>query len=125
MPPQVILDLRGPRGRVDRHGHTAREQDAEEAEKIFMAGRQHDRHRLAGLQLALQQPRRDLLRAVAQRGIGQRELAAFRIQQREVLALRVGAHMPVQYFRQRQRIRGFGLHMLRRFGPCHARWLRL
>ena len=44
--PQVILDLAAPGGRIERHGHAARELDAEEGREVFEAGGEHDPHGL-------------------------------------------------------------------------------
>jgi hypothetical protein len=44
--PEVVLDLRQARRRIDRHGYAAGQQDAEEAGEVVAAGRQHQCHRL-------------------------------------------------------------------------------
>ena len=66
VPAHVVFDLRQAHRRVDRHRHSAGEQNAEEAEEIITPGRQHDRHRAGGLEAALDQSCRDRARAVSQ-----------------------------------------------------------
>ena len=72
MAAQVLLDLGGPRRRVDGHRNPAREQHPEKTEEVIAAGGKHDDHCLARLELPLPEPRRHALRAVPERAVSDR-----------------------------------------------------
>jgi hypothetical protein len=55
VPSQVILNLRQPRGRIDRYGNATSEHDAEKAGQIVTAGGQHQGHSLPRQQAARDQ----------------------------------------------------------------------
>ena len=69
----VVFDRREPRRRVQRHRHAAREQHAVERVQVLLAGGQHDRHHLPGLQARLRELRRVAHRAVPQRAVAERK----------------------------------------------------
>ena len=103
MTPQVVLDLRGARGRIDRDRDAPGEEDAEEAVEVLDARRQHDRHRPARLEAALDEARRHGSRGLVQLGVGDGALAAVLVLQHDVRAVGMAAHVPRQHFRQRYR----------------------
>ena len=112
---QVVLDLRGARRRIDRHRDAAGEQDAEEAEEVLDAGRQHDRHRASRLEPALDEAGGDGARGLVELGVGDDALAAFLVLQHDVRAVGMPAHVPREHFRQRRRlVRRFRFHGERR-----------
>ncbi len=75
---------------VHRHGDQAGLHGAEEGQKVFGAIGRQDRHPIAALQAALQQPARDGAGQAAQVGIGVLPLGAgAEIEQRNALARRL------------------------------------
>ena len=67
---QVLLDLCPAEGRIQRRWHAARGEHAEERGEVHRARRQHDRHRLTGLDAAAPQAVCDGARAGGKLAVG-------------------------------------------------------
>ena len=106
VPAHVILDLRGTRGRIDRHRYAAGKQDAQKAVEVVGAGREHDGNRCPRRQVALEQAGCDARRAIMQCGIGHVFRYTAFARQRDVDAVWVRLQMPVERLDDRARMLG-------------------
>ncbi len=102
--PQVVFQLRGPRRRVQRHGHAAGAQGAVEGGEELAPARQHDRHRLAAAQPARLQAGGDAQRVGVQVGVGQLDGRVAAFVQRDQDLLRVLAQVGVEDVEQGGRV---------------------
>ena len=93
---QVIGQLGRPRRRVDGYGHGTGEEHAGEGDEVRPAGGQHDGDRVAGHDVARQQPRRHAGRLPVQRPIGHVIGAARLVEDADVRPLGGRAHVPVE-----------------------------
>ena len=100
---QVIRQLGRPRRRVDGDGHGTGEEHAGEGDEVRPAGGQHDGDRVAGHDVAFQQPRRHAGRLPVQRRIGDVIAGARLIEDADVRALGGRAHVPVEGLGQTRR----------------------
>ena len=131
---QVVLDLRQPRRRIDRHRHGAGVEDAEEGDEEVEAGRQHQRDAVARHDVALDQAGGDAAPGLGELAVGQRPEGRRASSSNSVTCTPVGMvrHVPLQHLDQGA---GFARRTRRRHGcvltgsatsagtrPGRARW---
>ena len=101
LPAQVVLDLRQPRRRIDRHRHRAGVEDAEKGDEEFQAGRQHQRDPVARHDVALDQAGGDAPPRHGELPVGQRPKGGERVvEQRDMHPVGMVRHMPLQHLHQ-------------------------
>ena len=93
----MLLELRGPRRRIDGHGHSAGIEHAEERREKLKARGQHDRDPLAGLKPRADQAAGGDARPFRKLAIGQLGLGADILPQRDMNPLAVFSDMPVEH----------------------------
>ena len=100
----VIGELREPDRRVDRHRDAAGSEHAVVRREEIAAGRQHDRHRLAGLEAFALEAGGDRRHVAREIGVGKARLLRFAVEDRDVQAIGLGAHVPVERLEQGRRV---------------------
>ena len=97
----MLLDLRRPRRRIDRHRDAARQQNAHEAREVVLAGGQHQHDRFGGRQPETGEPGRQPRRAVEQRGEFDFHGLALIVEKADVGAVAVMLRLPSKGVGQR------------------------
>ena len=118
LPPEMFLDLRRPRRRIDRHRDAARQQDAHEAREVVLAGGQHQHDRFGGRQPEVREPGRQPRRAVEQRGEADFHGLAVVVEKADVGAVAVMLRLPLKGVGQRFHVaRHKAARTVGKFGP--------
>jgi hypothetical protein len=103
--PQVLLDLAGAKGRVDRHRHRAAEPDPQERDEEVDRRGEHERDAVAARDADRREPGRRPPSRRLELTVGERRRRA-RVLEREVHALRPAVRVPRERGRQRRQIGG-------------------